>query len=66
MPSWLLTCPGCNQDFEHSAINDANYADSVLPKRPAVPVTGSELQCPHCKGTSVYYSFDLRYGFSRR
>jgi hypothetical protein len=61
MPSWILQCPHCNDSFAHSPIRAQTYLESVLPVRPKVPESGSQIRCPNCEQEFSYRSSDLTY-----
>ena len=61
MPSWMLRCPGCSKDFEHSRVEIKDTIDFFLPQKPDFPADGSDLKCPNCERTSTYHGSDLVY-----
>ena len=68
MPRWVLECPECNLDFTHSKIpveriphHDLYAWLDVLFDKPNFPIHGVNLECPHCKKTSIYQQQELIY-----
>jgi len=64
-PRWIVTCPECNKEFTHTNISKiasgATRDPFASPPKPQIPEGGSELECHHCRKTSTYQAFDLRY-----
>lgn len=59
---WVVTCNHCQQSFAHSEIPGArNLMEYFYPPKPEMPLTGRQLQCPHCRRVSHYLQSDLRY-----
>ena len=42
MPKWVLQCPNCKTEFEHSQISDVWMASCFDPPKPKVPPAGVE------------------------
>jgi hypothetical protein len=66
MPYWILKCPQCKKDFIHSEINmdKEQYGIWPLPSKPEFPEGGSWLECLHCKQTSLFQRFQLKFARS--
>jgi hypothetical protein len=61
MPKWVLTCPECKTQFEHSQISDIGMAFMDLPLKPEFPPSGNECACPNCGKSSLFVRTDLCY-----
>ena len=61
MPAWILICPKCNSEFQHSQVSDVGMASLSLPAKPEIPPTGNECVCPNCGHSAVYQRTDLMY-----
>jgi DNA-directed RNA polymerase subunit RPC12/RpoP len=61
MPSWVLKCPNCEQEFEHAKIDDTKVEDYLFPVKPVFPVLGLEIKCAHCGHEATYKRSDLTY-----
>ena len=60
MPIWCLQCGSCGFNFAESVIPD-NTISFFFPVKPALPIGGSEFECPHCGRKAVYESSDYIY-----
>ena len=63
MPHWILSCPACKQDFKYSEVKiktegEINDPFAWLETKPELP---AQLECPHCKTSSVFARHELRY-----
>jgi hypothetical protein len=67
MPYWVLNCPHCRKDFNHSEIEGGkeHFGLWALPAKPEFPEGGSWLECLECKQTSLFQRFQLRYARDR-
>jgi len=61
MPTWVLRCPICKQEFQHAKTDDTKVEDYLFPVKPAFPVLGLELKCLHCGQQATYKRSDLTY-----
>jgi uncharacterized protein (DUF2225 family) len=61
MPRWILTCPGCNEEFTHSEIATDAIHVARDDRKPDMPGDGATLECPHCKKSTVYKRYELIY-----
>jgi len=61
MPRWILTCPGCSQEFTHSEIVADEPPFAWGEGKPDMPDDGATRECPHCKESSVYKRYQLIY-----
>jgi len=61
MPKWVLQCPNCKTEFQHSQISDVGMASYFDPPKPKVPPAGIECVCPSCGNAAVYLRTDLMY-----
>ena len=67
MPYWVLNCPHCRKDFNHSEIDGGkkHFGLCALPAKPEFPEGGSWLECLNCKQTSLFQRFQLTYSRDR-
>jgi len=61
MPIWILICPECKSEFEHSQISDVGMASLLLPEKPSFEPTGNKCVCPSCGTSATYHRTDLLY-----
>jgi phage FluMu protein Com len=64
MAHWVLLCPQCKTDFNHSEVKVENLlsdAFSWLGAKPEFPAERLKLECPNCKTSSLYAWRSLRY-----
>ena len=62
MPSWFLQCGSCGLTFAESVIADKTIWTFLFPAaKPALPVGGSDFDCPHCGHKAVYETTDFIY-----
>jgi hypothetical protein len=61
MPNWMLSCPKCNRQFVHSAIDAKTLESSFFSPKPNFPTSGSELTCPNCQHKTIYQRVELTY-----
>jgi rRNA maturation endonuclease Nob1 len=56
---WVLQCPKCKTEFEHSQISELGMSLLLLPDKPAF--TRNASVCPSCGQGAVYRRTDLMY-----
>ncbi len=66
MPSWVLVCPECKQDFAHTEIpTDPKRRpfDRFLgtEAKPEFPPGGLRIECANCRKTSLFHRYQLIY-----
>lgn len=65
MPRWVLDCPECQATFTHSEIKVPDGLTGArrnwFGDKPVFPETGSRVECPNCKKSSVYQRHQLVY-----
>lgn len=65
MAQWVLGCKNCGKDFKHSGISNELFSQHIDVRgwvdKPAFPVGGEELKCPHCNEMSLYQRYMLRF-----
>jgi hypothetical protein len=61
MPKWVLICPKCKIEFQHSQISDVGMASLLLPRKPEFARTGNECACPACGHNATYLRTDWLY-----
>jgi hypothetical protein len=61
MPRWILTCPGCSEEFTHSEVTSEGIPFTWGERKPDIPDGGANLECPHCKKSAVYKRYQLIY-----
>jgi hypothetical protein len=61
MPSWILKCGNCQNDFVYAKIDDYKFVDFLNPKKPLFPHVGLEIGCPNCGSKAVYRMNQLMY-----
>ena len=61
MSKWILICPKCKTEFEHSQIRDVGMSFLMIPLKPAFTPAGNPCVCPSCKHSAVYQRTDLLY-----
>ena len=61
MPSWILKCSNCQNDFVQAKIDDTRLIDFLNPLKPLFPHTGLEIECPHCGYKGIYQREQLMY-----
>ena len=61
MPKWVLICPKCKTEFEHSQINDVGMFCLMIQEKPEFANTGNECVCPSCGYVALYFRTDLLY-----
>jgi len=61
MPSWILECSHCGDNFTHSKIDDAGILNYLLPLKPEFPPEGAEFECPNCGKKAIYERSALKY-----
>jgi predicted RNA-binding Zn-ribbon protein involved in translation (DUF1610 family) len=59
MSNWMLTCISCKLAFAHSMTVDADSEDLSALKRPNLPASGIEFECPHCGHRGIYRQEDF-------
>ncbi len=63
MAHWVLQCPHCSTDFNHSEIQSIIYDHFMGTEvKPKFPDGGLSIACPHCQETSLYQRYQLIYG----
>jgi hypothetical protein len=62
MASWILRCPGCQQRFTHSEIEETRFSALLCPDKPQFPA--SEFACPICGLIEIYQPHQLVYSRS--
>jgi rRNA maturation endonuclease Nob1 len=60
MAKWILICPNCKTEFEHSQISDVGLA-SLLESEKPIASTGNISVCPVCGHAAAYQRTDLLY-----
>jgi|HubBroStandDraft_6_1064221.scaffolds.fasta_scaffold15948_4 hypothetical protein len=61
MSRWILICPKCKTEFEHSQISDVGMSFLMIPLKPEFPPTGNKCVCPNCGYGSTYLRTELLY-----
>jgi hypothetical protein len=61
MSKWILICPKCKTEFEHSQISDVGMSLLMLPEKPAFAPSGNPCACPNCGHSAIYKRTDLLY-----
>lgn len=61
MARWVLYCPKCKSEFEHSQIADVAMARLVLAPKPQFQPNGNKCVCPNCGYSALYFGSDLFY-----
>lgn len=66
MPRWVLNCHDCTQEFTHSSISakappDDAFLWTGFEAKPDFPSDGLNVECPHCKKTSLYQRYQLLF-----
>jgi predicted nucleic-acid-binding Zn-ribbon protein len=61
MSKWILICPKCKTEFEHSQISDVGMSFLMIPAKPEFPPTGNKCVCPNCDYSAIYRRTDLLY-----
>ena len=61
MSKWILICPKCKTEFEHSQISDVGMARLSLPEKPSLAPTGNKCVCPGGGHSATYQRTDLLY-----
>lgn len=61
MSKWILICPKCKTEFEHSQISDVGMSFLMIPEKPEFASTGNECVCPNCGYGATYFRTDLLY-----
>jgi hypothetical protein len=47
MPSWVLNCPHCNSEFQHSEVTPVlTMSEYCFPCKPDFSIEGLRLECP--------------------
>jgi predicted nucleic-acid-binding Zn-ribbon protein len=64
MSAWILICPKCKTEFQHSQINDTGMSslhNLYLPAKPDFAPNGNACACPNCGHSALYRRTDLLY-----
>ena len=61
MSKWILICPKCKTEFEHSEISDVGMSFLMIPLKPEFAPTGDECVCPNCGYGATYFRTELLY-----
>jgi DNA-directed RNA polymerase subunit RPC12/RpoP len=61
MPAWILICPKCKTEFQHSQISDVGMSSLYLQSKPDISATGNACVCPNCGHSALYRRTDLLY-----
>ena len=61
MSKWILICPKCKTEFEHSQISDVGMSFLMIPLKPEFAATGNECVCPNCRYGATYFRTELLY-----
>jgi predicted nucleic-acid-binding Zn-ribbon protein len=61
MPKWILICPKCRTEFQHSQISDVGMGSLLEPAKPPFAPAGNECVCPNCGHSALYLRTDLLY-----
>jgi len=64
MAHWVLLCPQCKTDFNHSEVKSERWTSDAfanLGTKPTFPNDGLLLECPNCRTSSLFLHEQLRY-----
>ena len=61
MSKWILICPKCKTEFEHSPISDVGMSFLVIPTKPEFAPNGNDSVCPNCGYSATYLRTELLY-----
>jgi hypothetical protein len=61
MASWVLMCKNCAQTIKLSEIIESDLESFYFPRKPELPPSGEELECPHCHQKANYERANLLY-----
>jgi hypothetical protein len=62
MAHWVLNCPHCNSEFEHSEITPVlTVSEYCFPRKPDFSMEGLRLECPYCNKPSIFHREQLTY-----
>lgn len=61
MPKWVLCCPKCKNEFEHTHIDDVGMTSIYFSFKPEFPPAGAQYTCPACGYNTIYQRTDLTY-----
>jgi hypothetical protein len=61
MARWVLVCPKCETEFEHSQIGDAGVASFYEPTKPVFSPTDNKCVCLNCGHSATYLRTNLLY-----
>jgi hypothetical protein len=61
MSKWILICPKCKTEFEHSQISDVGMPYLMIPMKPEFATNGNKCVCPSCGYAATYLRTDLLY-----
>jgi predicted nucleic-acid-binding Zn-ribbon protein len=61
MSKWILICPKCKTEFEHSQISDVGMSFLMIPTKPEFAPNGNDCVCPNCGYSATYLRTELLY-----
>jgi hypothetical protein len=61
MSKWILICPKCRTEFEHSQISDAGMSFLMIPAKPEFATARNKCVCPNCAYGATYFRTELLY-----